>query len=59
MLMDTSTTVAEPVALRMGVKRLADLTPTQVGLLDFVTQVEKVLYKLDAHSLRLFGHHRM
>ena len=33
--------VAEPVVLQMGVERLAVLMPTQVGLLDFVTQVEQ------------------
>ena len=33
--------VAEPAALRMGVERVKVLMPTQVGLLDFVTQVEK------------------
>ena len=57
-LMDTSTMVAEPVALRMGVERLQVLMPTQVGLLDFCDTGRKVQYKLDAQSLRLFGHHR-
>ena len=39
--MDTLTMVAEPVALRNGVERLAVLMPTQVGQLYFVTEVEK------------------
>ena len=59
MLRDISAVAAEQEALRMGIERLTALFQTKVGLFDF--EIENsgrtVQYKLDAQSLRLFGHH--
>ena len=58
-LRNTSAMTAEREALLLGIERLTVLFPTKVSLFDF--EIENsgsaVQYKLDAQSLRLFGHH--
>ena len=58
-LMNASAMIAEREALRMGIEHLTVLFPTEVSSFDF--QVENsgrtVQYKLNVHSLRLFGVH--
>ena len=58
-LRNASAIIVEREALRMGIRHLSVLLPTEGGTFDF--QVENsgrtVPYKLNAQSLRLFGLH--
>ena len=58
-LRNISDMTVERESMRTGIKRLKVLFPTKVRLFDFKIESSgrTVQYKIDAQSLRLFGHH--